>query len=113
VHPCHSLDYLVLTCYVLLYYARRKLNKSKTMAATLKNFINGKFVDSLGNGSLPVVNPATEDVICHVPLSTAADVDAAVQAAQAVFPEWSNITIKQVCWGDLHVDCYEITCDGL
>ena len=62
----------------------------------LKNFINGQLVDSSGTTSVDVTNPATEEIICKVPLSTAADVDAAVQVAKAVFPEWSGITIKQV-----------------
>ena len=33
-------------------------------------------------------DPATGEVICHVPLSTAADVDRAVGAAQNAFPAW-------------------------
>ena len=36
-----------------------------------------------------VTNPATGEVIRHVPFANAADVDAAVQAASAAFPEWS------------------------
>jgi malonate-semialdehyde dehydrogenase (acetylating)/methylmalonate-semialdehyde dehydrogenase len=35
-----------------------------------------------------VTNPATGEVVRHVPLANAADVDAAVQAATAAFPEW-------------------------
>jgi malonate-semialdehyde dehydrogenase (acetylating)/methylmalonate-semialdehyde dehydrogenase len=64
--------------------------------ATLKNFINGKFVDATATSTVPAINPATEEVIARVPVSTAADVDAAVQAATSVFPDWSGITIKQV-----------------
>ncbi len=37
---------------------------------------------------LPVVNPATAQVIGEVPLSHASDVDAAAQAAQAAFSGW-------------------------
>src|SRR5579862_3710144 len=36
-----------------------------------------------------VTNPATGEVIRHVPFANAADVDAAVQAAAGAFPAWS------------------------
>jgi malonate-semialdehyde dehydrogenase (acetylating)/methylmalonate-semialdehyde dehydrogenase len=38
-----------------------------------------------------VFNPSTGEVIARVPLGTAADVDAAVQAARAAFPSWSTV----------------------
>ena len=37
-----------------------------------------------------VTNPATGEVIRHVPFANPADVDAAVQAAAAAFPSWST-----------------------
>ncbi|MFD9907836.1 aldehyde dehydrogenase family protein [Streptomyces sp. NPDC059063] len=40
-------------------------------------------------GTTPVVNPADEEVIAHVPAGTAADVDAAVHAARTALPAWS------------------------
>ena len=64
---------------------------------TLKNFINGEFVESVssGIGFVGVDNPATGEEIAKVPLSTAADVAKAVEIAQAAFPAWSGLTIKQ------------------
>ena len=44
-------------------------------------------------GSLPVYNPATGEVIEQVPLSGAADVDAAVRAAAGAFPTWSRTSV--------------------
>jgi malonate-semialdehyde dehydrogenase (acetylating) / methylmalonate-semialdehyde dehydrogenase len=44
-------------------------------------------------GSLPIYNPATGDVIEQVPLSGAADVDAAVQAATAAYRTWSRTAV--------------------
>ena len=44
---------------------------------------------------LDVHNPGTGDVIARVPLSTAAEVDVAVEAAGAAFPEWSGLPIKE------------------
>ncbi|WP_157552383.1 aldehyde dehydrogenase family protein [Micromonospora sp. NRRL B-16802] len=40
-------------------------------------------------GTLPVVNPATGDVVAETPAGTAADVDRAVAAARAAFPDWA------------------------
>ena len=48
-----------------------------------------------GVGSLPVFNPATGDVIEHVPLSSGADVDAAVKAAVAAYKGWSRTPVME------------------
>jgi malonate-semialdehyde dehydrogenase (acetylating)/methylmalonate-semialdehyde dehydrogenase len=56
-------------------------------ATALPNYINGNWC-SAPDDCLPIINPATLDLLGHVPLSTAADVDQAVQAAQAAFPGW-------------------------
>ena len=67
------------------------------MAATvlLKNFIDGLFIESSGTTSVPVVNPASGDTLALVPLSTAADVDSAVNAGLIAFKSWSSLTVKQ------------------
>src|SRR4029078_13286068 len=57
----------------------------------LENFINGAWVSSSGTTLLDVKNPATGELLAKVPLSTSADVDAAVQAAKAAFPAWRAI----------------------
>jgi malonate-semialdehyde dehydrogenase (acetylating)/methylmalonate-semialdehyde dehydrogenase len=48
-----------------------------------------------GTGSLPIFNPATGQVIDHVPLSGAADVDAAVKAAAAAYTGWSRTAVME------------------
>jgi malonate-semialdehyde dehydrogenase (acetylating)/methylmalonate-semialdehyde dehydrogenase len=45
--------------------------------------------------SLPVFNPATAEVIEHVPLSSGRDVDAAVRAAHEMFVEWSRTPVME------------------
>ncbi|KYF51602.1 methylmalonate-semialdehyde dehydrogenase [Sorangium cellulosum] len=55
----------------------------------LENFIGGAWSRASGKTHLEVKNPATGEALAEVPLSTAADVDAAVKAAQAAFPGWS------------------------
>ncbi|MFI6236469.1 aldehyde dehydrogenase family protein [Micromonospora sp. NPDC050784] len=43
-------------------------------------------------GTLPVVNPATGEVVAETPAGTAVDVDRAVAAARAAFAAWSATT---------------------
>lgn len=57
-----------------------------------RNFINGEFVDSVGEQVEPVINPATGDVIAEMASSSEADIDSAVAAARAAFPSWADTT---------------------
>jgi malonate-semialdehyde dehydrogenase (acetylating) / methylmalonate-semialdehyde dehydrogenase len=54
----------------------------------LKNYVNGEWQSSSASEYLDVVNPATAEVLGQVPLSPAAEVDQAAQAAQAAFDNW-------------------------
>ena len=63
-----------------------------TATTSLQNFIGGKSVPASGEGTHDVHNAATGQVIAQMGLSTAADVDAAVQAARAGFREWGQST---------------------
>jgi malonate-semialdehyde dehydrogenase (acetylating)/methylmalonate-semialdehyde dehydrogenase len=63
--------------------------------ATLRNHINGKWVESRAKEYLPVMNPSLGQQIAKVPLSLAQDVDDAVRSARAVFGAWSNTPIKE------------------
>jgi malonate-semialdehyde dehydrogenase (acetylating)/methylmalonate-semialdehyde dehydrogenase len=56
---------------------------------TLKNFIAGMWCTTDGAGQEDVPNPATGALLARVPLSSAADVDAAVKAAAEAFPMWA------------------------
>ena len=55
------------------------------------NYINGDWVESKGE-MVDVVNPATYQTIARVPISTKEELDAAVQAAKAAFPDWRRTT---------------------
>ena len=57
-------------------------------------YINGEWVQATGEGTIEVVNPATEEIIGSVPVGSQADVDAAVTAARAAFPAWSATSIE-------------------
>ena len=59
------------------------------------NFVNGKPVESVDGKTLDVVNPVTGETYATAPLSGSADVDAAMAAAAAAFPEWRDTTPSQ------------------
>jgi len=62
---------------------------------TGKLFIDGQWREPLGAGSHPVINPATEELICEVSEGSAEDVDLAVTAARAAFRSWRNSTAQK------------------
>jgi len=57
----------------------------------VKNYIDGEWVESKGE-IRDVVNPVTCQVIGKVPISTEEEIGAAVEAAQAAFPDWRRTT---------------------
>jgi malonate-semialdehyde dehydrogenase (acetylating)/methylmalonate-semialdehyde dehydrogenase len=59
----------------------------------VRNFVGGRFTKG-GKQQLEVLDPSTGDLLSYVPLSSAADVDAAVAASREVFPAWSSTPIK-------------------
>src|SRR5438046_7252046 len=61
---------------------------------TLDNFIGGRLVKAQATDFFDVHNPAVGDVIGRTPLSTAADVDAAVKAAAEAFPGWRDTPVN-------------------
>ncbi|MFZ1398107.1 MAG: CoA-acylating methylmalonate-semialdehyde dehydrogenase [Candidatus Promineifilaceae bacterium] len=54
----------------------------------LMNYIGGRWQPASGASYLDVQNPATAEIMAQVPLSTAADVDQAAQAAAQAFDDW-------------------------
>ena len=58
------------------------------------NFIAGRWVPAHASEFFDVHNPAVGDVIGRTPLSTGADVDAAVQAATLAFPAWRETPVN-------------------
>jgi len=61
---------------------------------TLGNFIGGHWVSAHPHDLFDVHNPAVGDVIGRTPLSTKADVDAAVAAATKAFPAWRDTPVN-------------------
>src|SRR5688500_8157550 len=56
----------------------------------LPHYIGGRWVPSSATAHVDVHNPARGQVIARAPLGTTAEVDAAVAAASAAFPAWSE-----------------------
>jgi len=57
-------------------------------ARVAKNYVGGEWVEPAGTESQETFDPATGEPLGRVTFSTAGDVDAAVRAARAAFPEW-------------------------
>ena len=53
-------------------------------------FVNGEWIESKSDGTIPVVNPATEETFASVPNGSAEDVDRAAVAAAAAFDSWAG-----------------------
>jgi betaine-aldehyde dehydrogenase len=59
-------------------------------------YINGKFVDAADKSTLPVYEPATEEVMATVPAGKAVDIDRAVAAAKTAFYEvWRGTNAQE------------------
>ncbi|MEN6419015.1 MAG: aldehyde dehydrogenase family protein, partial [Clostridiaceae bacterium] len=56
----------------------------------LKPYINGAFVESKTAKYMPVYDPSTGETIAETPCCTVDEVNAAVAAAKAAFPAWSD-----------------------
>ncbi|MEF3303835.1 CoA-acylating methylmalonate-semialdehyde dehydrogenase [Paenibacillus sp. GYB003] len=65
------------------------------MAETLTNWIGGERVTAASGRTEPVIDPATEQLLAYVPLSSAEDVDRAVSAAKDAFRTWSRTPVPR------------------
>jgi aldehyde dehydrogenase (NAD+) len=65
------------------------------MDSYLKQYINGQWVESLGGKKHDVISPSTEEPCTEITLGTAADVDAAVDAAKAAFKSFSQTSREE------------------
>jgi malonate-semialdehyde dehydrogenase (acetylating) / methylmalonate-semialdehyde dehydrogenase len=61
---------------------------STTQERKLENYVNGAWRASAATEFVEVINPASAELLTRTPLSTAAEVDEAVQSAAAAFPAW-------------------------
>jgi len=60
----------------------------------IKNFINGKFVNSSNSRTMDVISPIDGNQLSTVPMSSSIDLNEAVAAAKTAFTSWSKTPIK-------------------
>ena len=60
------------------------------MYQPLSLYINGQFLSGEGRKSQEVVNPATREVLGHLPHASNADLEMALQSAQDAFAKWKK-----------------------
>ncbi len=64
-------------------------------ATKVKNFMNGKWVQSTADRYENVPNPATGELLAQVPLSTREDVQKAVAAAKRAYHHWRHVPVPE------------------
>ncbi len=73
----------------------REVAQGNTGARILKNYVGGQWVAATACRLLDVTNPANGKILARVPLSGAAEVDAAAQAAMAALPDWRARSVRE------------------
>ena len=58
----------------------------------VKQFINGKMVNAISNGTMQLINPATEEVIADISFGDGDDCTVAIDAATEAFKTWGKTT---------------------
>lgn len=58
-------------------------------------FINGQFIQSSSANLLDVINPATQEVLAHVPLATHDEIETAICGAHTAFELWKETPVSE------------------
>lgn len=61
----------------------------------VKNYYDGKFVESLSSETLDIISPIDGNLLSKVPISTIDELNKAVESAKNAFPRWSQTPIKE------------------
>ena len=67
------------------------------LVEVVKNYINGKWVESKAKETRDVFNPATGELIAKTPMSTAEETLEAIKSAKAAFERWRRLQSSQEC----------------
>src|SRR3954464_12970167 len=59
-----------------------------TRVSRLGNYYAGAWHESAASEFLPVIDPATDNVLAEVPMTSPTEANAVIEAAAAAFPEW-------------------------
>lgn len=71
------------------------LSEAAVRPGYLSFLLNGQWVQSKSDASLPVMNPGTGQEICRVPLALKEEVDAAVATSQDAFEKWKDVPLTE------------------
>lgn len=66
-----------------------------TKVRKLKNYVNGEWVASKTEKYENVINPATGEILCQVPISTRAELDEAAEISEKAFEKWSQVAVPR------------------
>lgn len=66
-----------------------------TEATLVELFIEGEFVQSKTEVWIPVTNPATQEVIAHVPCATPDEMAQAIESAKTAFKTWKETPVSE------------------
>ena len=72
---------MVLLSEVRSYYGRLKL------------YVNGEWIDSESTQILHAVNPAKDEIIAEIPMTTKEEVDNAIEVAREAFEKWREVPV--------------------
>lgn len=70
------------------------MNLKRTSLFRQQCHIGGQWVDASNQETIPVVNPANDTIIGHVPRLTEEDVQSAIRAADRALPAWREMSAK-------------------
>jgi malonate-semialdehyde dehydrogenase (acetylating) / methylmalonate-semialdehyde dehydrogenase len=88
---CFYIYCLVKTAFISHNIKHRSIMKYPAV----QNFINGQFVKDTTHRHMEVISPIDGTLLSTVPMSSMADLDAAVAAAKTAFTTWSRTPIKE------------------
>eukprot|EP00245_Coleochaete_scutata_P001493 TRINITY_DN1182_c0_g1_i2.p1 TRINITY_DN1182_c0_g1~~TRINITY_DN1182_c0_g1_i2.p1 ORF type:complete len:559 (-),score=111.12 TRINITY_DN1182_c0_g1_i2:182-1858(-) len=88
--PCQSSSYVTERLFASGFPL-----SSETASAPpkVKLLIDGAFVESKSEKLIDVINPATQDVVSRVPLTSPSEFERAVMAAKEAYPKWRNTPV--------------------
>jgi malonate-semialdehyde dehydrogenase (acetylating)/methylmalonate-semialdehyde dehydrogenase len=75
--------------------SRRYFASGSTQANTVKLYIDGQMVESKSTTHIPVLNPATQEVLGMLPETTSDEFEAAVMSSKEAFKSWSVTPVPQ------------------
>ncbi|CUS49305.1 MAG: malonate-semialdehyde dehydrogenase (acetylating) IolA [Idiomarinaceae bacterium HL-53] len=61
----------------------------------VKIFVDGEFIESAATQTIPVTNPATQEVLCEAPFTTDAEMKRAFESAKEAFKLWREVPVPE------------------